>query len=134
MKNEKSEDFDCINSPTEKYDDFFMDWKAREQKLKAEKESFYAAIGALLRKHRLHKGMAQAAVARDAGISAKEWQAVESGRKRISLFAFMRACRMLEIDFKFTHRFALNAEELDFLKAFRQRDYKQLLMLLAAEI
>ncbi len=105
-----------------------------KQKRMSEQKHFYESIGQVLRKYRLKKKMSQKSVALRLNLHENDIFKIEKGEKRITLYVFMRACSLLEIDFRFSGRFALDENEFDFVQALRQRDYKFLLSKICEEI
>ncbi len=105
-----------------------------KQKRQLDQQHFYQSIGQVLRKHRLKKKMSQKSVALCLNLHENDIFKIEKGEKRITLYVFMRACSLLDIDFRFSGRFALEESEFDFIRALRQRDYKFLLSKICEEI
>lgn len=107
-----------------------------EQKETAEfeKQIFYKSIGQVIQKYRILKGLSRNALAQKIGLNENDIYQYEDGRKHISLQRFMKICIVLDVDFRFTHHFHLEAEEYDLINAYRNRDYKSILEHLAQEV
>lgn len=105
-----------------------------KQKRQRDQEYFYQSIGQVLRKYRLMKKMSQKSVALRLNLNENDIFKIEKGEKRITLYVFMRACSLLNIDFRFSDRFALQEDEFAFVQALRNRDYKFILSKICEEI
>ncbi len=105
-----------------------------KQKRQRDQEYFYQSIGQVLRKYRLMKKMSQKSVALRLNLNENDIFKIEKGEKRITLYVFMRACSLLNIDFRFSDRFALQEDEFAFVQALRNRDYKFILSRICEEI
>lgn len=78
--------------------------------------------------------MSQKSVALRLNLNENDIFLIEKGEKRITLYVFMRACSLLNIDFRFSDRFALQEDEFAFVQALRNRDYKFILSKICEEI
>lgn len=105
----------------------------QERSFRQQRRRFYQDIGAYLKKHRQNRHCSQSRLAAQIGCSLHNLYAFEAGFQNISLWYFVRACRVLRLDFRFDQSFRLEPEERQWVEALRRNDYVYVLNWLAAE-
>lgn len=95
----------------------------QERSFRQQRRRFYQDIGAYLKKHRQNRHCSQSRLAAQIGCSPHDLYAFEAGIQNISLWYFVRACRVLRLDFRFDQSFRLEPEERQWVEALRRNDY-----------
>lgn len=99
-----------------------------------DKKAFYGAVGEFIQQHRQKLNWSQERLGRESDLCNTEIYWLESGRKTINLYNFVKVCRAMKTDFRFDGAFRLEAAEKDWITAYRRRDYVTVLKWLLAEL